>query len=162
VVVFLNRVGECTVVSESYTIAGMSDWFEDGLCFSCTQCGNCCTGPTGAVWFTEHEAIAMASKLEITPDQFYQRYARKIGARWSLTERPFEGKYDCVFLDRSTETIKCSLYNARPSQCRTWPFWSELLKSKKSWELAKKQTPCPGMDTGKLIPASEIRIQRDT
>ena len=33
----------------------MSDWYEDGLRFSCSQCGNCCTGPPGAVWFTDNE-----------------------------------------------------------------------------------------------------------
>ena len=139
----------------------MSEWFEDGLRFSCTQCGNCCTGPTGAVWFTESEAKAMAESLEVPIKEFYLRFARKIGARWSLNERLVEGKYDCVFLDRSGDHPNCSLYAVRPSQCRTWPFWNELLKSRTSWERAKRETPCPGMDSGNLIPASEIRIQRD-
>jgi hypothetical protein len=139
----------------------MSDWFEDGLRFSCTQCGNCCTGPPGAVWFNDAEGRAMAKKLDISVEDFYKHFARKLGAKWSLTENVIAGKYDCVFLDRSTEKPGCSLYEARPSQCRTWPFWTENLKSTAAWERAKKETPCPGMDTGKLIPISEIRIQRD-
>lgn len=138
----------------------MRDWYEDGLRFSCTQCGNCCTGPPGAVWFNDAEGRAMAEKLDISVDDFYTHYARKIGVRWSLTENVIDGKYDCVFLDRTTEKPGCSLYEARPSQCRSWPFWSENLHSLGAWERAKKETPCPGMDTGKLIQASEIRIQR--
>ena len=136
----------------------MRDWFEDGLRFSCTQCGNCCTGLPGAVWFTQEEGMAMAKKLGITIDHFYKRFARKIGTRWSLTENVIAGKYDCVFLDRETEKPSCKLYGARPSQCRTWPFWPENLRSEASWLRAKHKTPCLGMDTGRLIPASEIHL----
>lgn len=139
----------------------MSEWYEDGLRFSCTQCGNCCTGPPGAVWFTESEGEAMAEKLGITIDLFYRKYARNIGAKWSLKENNIDGMFDCVFLDRSSKLPSCSLYEARPSQCRSWPFWPEILKTKSSWESIKRRTPCPGMDNGPLIPIEEIRIQRD-
>lgn len=139
----------------------MSDWFEDGLRFSCSQCGNCCTGPPGAVWFSDAEGKAMAKKLDISLGDFYMHYARKIGSKWSLTENVIAEKYDCVFLDRETEKPSCKLYEARPSQCRTWPFWTENLRSEASWLKVKRDTPCPGMDTGKLIPSSEIRIQRE-
>ena len=139
----------------------MGEWYKDGLRFSCTQCGNCCTGPPGAVWFTDEEGVAMAKKLKISLEDFYGHYARKIGIRWSLTENVISGKYDCVFLDRTAEKATCSLYEARPSQCRTWPFWRENLRSEAAWQRAKDETPCPGMDTGKLIPANEIRIIRD-
>jgi Fe-S-cluster containining protein len=94
-------------------------------------------------------------------EDFYGRYARKIQNRWSLTENVISGKYDCVFLDRGSGKATCSLYEARPSQCRTWPFWSENLTSEAAWQQAKNETPCPGMDTGKLISANEIRIIRD-
>ncbi len=140
----------------------MSDWFDDGLCFSCTQSGNCCTGPPGAIWFTDEEGRAMAKKLNLPVDTFYQRYTRMVGTRWSLTENLTDGKFDCIFLDWETNKPSCKLYEARPSQCKSWPFWPENLTSKTSWLRAKKETPCPGMDSGKLIPASEIRIIRDS
>lgn len=140
----------------------MSEWYEKGLRFSCTQCGNCCTGPPGAVWFNEAEGKAMAEKVGLSEDAFYKRFARKIGDKWSLIEQVVDEKYDCVFLDRSGKLPSCSLYEARPSQCRTWPFWSEILKSRESWARAKCNTPCPGMDEGQLIPAEAIRIQRDS
>ena len=104
----------------------------------------------------------MAKKLDITVDDFYKRYTRKIGVKWSLIENVIDGKFDCTFLDRTTEKPSCKLYEARPSQCRSWPFWLENLQSEASWLRAKRRTPCPGMDSGKLIPASEIRIQRDS
>ena len=140
----------------------MSEWYEKGLRFSCTQCGNCCTGPPGAVWFNEAEGKAMATKVGLSEDAFYKRFARKIGDKWSLIEQVVDEKYDCVFLDRSGKLPSCSLYEARPSQCRTWPFWSEILKSRESWARAKCNTPCPGMDEGQLTPAEAIRIQRDS
>lgn len=144
-------------------MADMADWFAHGLRFSCTQCGNCCTGPPGAVWFTEAEGKAMAAKLGMSEQDFYRKHARKLDGRWSLNESRTEHGYDCTFLDRDTVPGRavCSLYQARPGQCRTWPFWPENLHSKRAWLAAKKRTPCPGMDQGRLIPPEQIRIQRD-
>ena len=138
----------------------MHEWYEEGLRFSCTQCGNCCTGPPGAVWFNDTEGRAMAKKLGIEVATFYKQYAHKIGSKWSLREREIKGKFDCVFLDRSSEKPSCKLYSSRPLQCRTWPFWKENLRSPEAWAQAKRATPCAGMNTGKLIPIEEIRIQR--
>lgn len=139
------------------------EWYAEGLRFSCTQCGNCCTGPPGAVWFTADEGRAIAQQLGITEAAFYEQYAHKIDARWSLTERETEHGFDCIFLDRTTNPGKaaCSIYHARPTQCRTWPFWPENLRSRRVWQAVKRNTPCPGMDTGKLVPIEQIRIQRD-
>jgi len=138
----------------------MDEWYEDGLKFTCQQCGNCCTGPPGAVWFEDTEGRAMAKKLGIEVATFYKQYAHKIGSKWSLREQEIEGKFDCVFLDRSSEKPSCKLYSSRPLQCRTWPFWKENLRSPEAWAQAKRATPCAGMNSGKLIPIEEIRIQR--
>ena len=97
------------------------------------------------------------------PKTFYKRYARRLDGRWSLTERETEHGLDCIFLDRESQPGKavCSIYQARPAQCRTWPFWPENLRSKQTWDAVKRATPCPGMDRGKLVPVEQIRIQRD-
>lgn len=138
-------------------------WYRDGLRFSCTQCGNCCTGGEGAVWFTESEGRAMAEDLGMPHGEFLQAHARTIDGRWSLNESRTEHGYDCVFLDRTTQPGKalCRVYRSRPVQCRTWPFWDENLTSRRAWDSARRRTPCPGMDTGQLIPIEQIRIQRD-
>jgi uncharacterized protein len=141
-----------------------SEWYAEGLAFGCTQCGNCCTGPPGAVWFNDAEAQAMATERGLSESAFRDRYARKIDGRWSLNEIKTEHGYDCVFLDRVTIPGKaiCGMYKSRPQQCRTWPFWPEILASKRSWESYRRQTPCPGMGTGKMVPIESIRIQRDS
>ena len=68
-----------------------------------------------------------------------------------------------ALLDRDTVPGKaiCSVYEARPMQCRTWPFWKVNLASRQAWESVKKATPCPGMGSGTLVSIERIRIQRD-
>jgi len=39
--------------------------------------------------------------------------------------------YGCVFLDPFGQ---CSIYDVRPVQCRTYPFWPSLLESKEDWD----------------------------
>ena len=141
----------------------MSEWYAAGLRFSCTQCGNCCTGPPGTVWFTKAEGEQMARSRGLSEAAFYEQYAHMIDGRWSLRERKTEQGHDCIFLDRETTPGRavCSLYDTRPTQCRTWPFWPENLGSPRKWQSVKLATPCPGMDRGKLVPIEAIRIQRD-
>lgn len=138
-----------------------SPWYAKGLRFECTQCGNCCTGPPGAVWFTAPECRAMAAVLGLDEATFRRRHARKVDGRWTLRETLTEHGYDCVFLDRESQPgiAGCRLYEARPSQCRSWPFWPENLESKASWDSARTQTPCPGMGHGPLISVESITAQ---
>ncbi len=139
------------------------EWYAGGLRFSCTQCGNCCTGPPGTVWFTDAEGAAIARSLGIEIAEFYRQYAQKVDGRWSLKETLLDGAYDCVFLDRAKSGVAlCSVYGDRPTQCRTWPFWPENLTSEGRWQTVKRRTPCPGMDTGALVPVERIRILRDS
>lgn len=139
---------------------GGREWFADGLRFTCTQCGNCCTGPEGAVWVSDDEVRALARRFGVTEDDFRSRYARRLRGRWSLNEHRTEHGYDCVFLDRIRVPGKavCGIYEHRPSQCRSWPFWPENLVTEAAWEATRRGTPCPGMGQGPLIPVEQIRI----
>ncbi len=139
------------------------EWYARGLRFECSQCGNCCTGPPGAVWFNAEEAVKMAAHLGLDKKAFLKQYARKLDGKWSLKEHHTEHGYDCIFLDRQKAPGRavCALYGARPRQCRTWPYWPENLRSPEAWASAKHATPCPGMDHGRLIPIEEIRILRE-
>jgi Fe-S-cluster containining protein len=140
---------------------GEAPWYAGGLRFECTQCGNCCTGPPGYVWFDEEEGRALARALGVAEETFHRRYARRLNGRWSLRERRTEHGHDCVFLDRRSENGKalCRVYDARPAQCRTWPFWPENLSSPDDWSAARRATPCPGMDQGTLISVEGIRLR---
>ncbi|MGA1224954.1 MAG: YkgJ family cysteine cluster protein [Phycisphaerales bacterium] len=135
-------------------------WYAEGLRFECTQCGNCCSGGPGAVWFTPEEAQAMASAVGLPLERFLEVYTRRLGARRSLKELVRDGKHDCVFLDRDSRPGKaiCQIYGARPKQCRTWPWWPENLESAAAWELVRRHTPCPGMGAGRTHSLVEITI----
>jgi hypothetical protein len=130
-------------------------WFAKGLRFKCTECGGCCTGGPGYVWIDPEEIEAMAEHLGISIDTFTRSYVRKVGDRYSLTETP---QYDCVFLKGK----KCSLYAARPRQCRTFPWWSYNLESQEAWDEAGKY--CEGIDhpDAPLISYKEICARRDS
>lgn len=144
------------------SIMAEPEWYvEEGLRFTCTQCGNCCTGPPGYVWFDEHEVRAMADYLKVSEAEFRREYAHEVYGRWSLNERRSGHGYDCVFLKREEGgKALCSIYPVRPQQCRTWPFWKENLKSERVWEAVKQV--CPGMGKGKIYPVEKIRIIRDS
>ena len=129
-------------------------WYKDGLRFKCTQCGDCCTGAPGYVWVNQGEIKAIAAELgEADVEAFEDKYIRKVGIRRSLREFP---NGDCVFFD--SEKRKCTVYSARPRQCRTWPFWDSNLKSPQAW--AETCEVCPGSGTGKLYQIEHIESQR--
>jgi hypothetical protein len=122
-----------------------SPWWSVGLYFSCVRCGACCGCAPGTVRFTKDELAAMAHALGITEEQFAGIYTcNKYGAP-SLRERP---NYDCVFLKNAEGGPECEIYSVRPSQCSTFPFWSDILESHRSWEL--HASSCPGMNNGEF------------
>ena len=131
---------------------------ERGLRFSCTMCGNCCTGGPGYVRFTPREGRAMASELGLTEAEFLERYTHDTVVGRSLNERETEFGYDCILLDRESVPGKavCGVYGARPSQCRTWPFWAENLRSPEAW--ARAGTKCPGLNEGELHPVQVVQL----
>ena len=136
------------------------EWYAEGLAFSCTQCGNCCSGPPGYVWMDDDEVRAIAGHLQLAVPEFLRRHARKVDGRWTLNERLTPNGYDCVFLQRDDQgKALCTIYSVRPIQCRTWPFWNDNLRKPRDWERAR--TRCPGIDKGKLYPLPQIRILRD-
>ncbi|MFZ0565570.1 MAG: YkgJ family cysteine cluster protein [Chlamydiales bacterium] len=112
-------------------------WYRKGLRFQCTGCGKCCTGSPGYVWVNEKELEKIADFLQIPVKECIRRYVRRVAGRYSLTES--KSTYDCVFLKNN----QCQIYEARPTQCRTFPWWPEHLESENSWEAAAKT--CEGI-----------------
>lgn len=157
-------------------------WYADGLTFTCTRCGNCCTGPSGYVWISDVEIVRLAGHLKLTPEETVEKYCRRTAGRLSLKERRApEGNYDCIFLkdqpaDSSTGDSSsgdssrgdslpqkrkgCSIYAFRPLQCRTWPFWPENLSSPEAWKFSAKR--CHGMGNGnRHFSLPQIQAIRD-
>jgi Fe-S-cluster containining protein len=124
-------------------------WYGDGLRFKCTGCGQCCSGEPGYVWVTRDEIAAMAESLAMDVADFEAAFVRTVGRRKSLIELPGG---DCVFLD--PQTRRCTLYQARPAQCRTWPFWESNVRSARAWEEICRV--CPWSGRGTLVPHEEV------
>lgn len=129
-----------------------SPWYTQGLNFTCTGCGACCTGAPGFTWLDAQEADAIAHHLGLSPDAFRQRYTRSVHRNGaillSLTETR-DGA--CSFYKNG---VGCSIYPLRPRQCRTWPFWRRIIASPATWQ--EEAAGCPGMNHGALHTASEI------
>ena len=124
-------------------------WYREGLHFECTRCGNCCSGFPGTVTVDKDEVTALADYVELDEPTFRQRYTRVLsGGAVSLREKP---NYDCVFWSRRHG---CLVYEARPTQCRTWPFWRGNVASPTSWD--REAEHCPGMNRGRLYTLDEI------
>jgi Fe-S-cluster containining protein len=130
---------------------GDEPWYADGLRFTCTGCGDCCTGGPGFVWVTQEEIDALAARLKLSSADFERRFVRTVGIRRSLKERP---NYDCVFLDANR---RCTVYEDRPKQCRTWPFWNSNIASPQAWQQTCEA--CPGSGQGKLHSIGHIQEQ---
>lgn len=129
-------------------------WYRHGLCFSCTECGDCCTGGPGFVWVTKQEIADLATAMGWSDvAEFEAQCIRMVGVRRSLRER---ANYDCVLLDAKTR--KCMAYAARPRQCRTWPFWDSNLATPDAWQ--RVCDVCPGSGQGRLYSLAEIEAQR--
>ena len=119
-----------------------------GLRFECTDCGNCCTRP-GPVYFPEPDLERAAAFLEMTPGAFKRRFRLRSDEGVSaLDPGPLS---PCTFHHAEDG---CTIYEARPTQCRTWPFWSEVVGRKRDWESAAKD--CEGMNQGRRHSVREI------
>ncbi len=125
-------------------------WYEEGLPFSCTQCGHCCK-IQGYVWMNDAEITEVAEFLGIEDHQFGGRFLRRVGKRFSLIEKP---NHECIFWDEG-----CTIYSARPTQCRTFPFWKENIADPDAWEEVVEE--CPGSGTGRVYSLEEIERIRD-
>lgn len=124
-------------------------WYRDGLSFTCTQCGNCCTGDPGVVWIYDQDIEAIAEHLDKPIGEIRLFHTRQVGNRLSLTEFP---NGDCTFFDPKTRG--CQIYPVRPTQCRTWPFWRSNLESEASWQAACAD--CPGAGQGQQFTQLQI------
>ncbi|MBQ2684439.1 MAG: YkgJ family cysteine cluster protein [Thermoguttaceae bacterium] len=132
-------------------------WFRQGLRFRCRKCGGCCTGEPGYVWVTNEELEKIARAVHLDRYEFENRYVRLVdGRRKSLIELP---NGDCVLFDPVKR--QCRVYDARPIQCKTWPFWERNIDTPNSWR--KTARFCRGCNhpEGRLYTVEEIIEQRD-
>jgi uncharacterized protein len=130
-------------------------WYHPGLCFECAQCGRCCSGPgEGYIWVTGPESERIARHLGISQQELRKRYVKRVGWRMSIVEEA--STKDCIFLHVHNGVRSCAIYDVRPNQCRTWPFWRHNIDNPDAWHVASQR--CPGMNRGRQY--SRVEIER--
>ncbi|MHC4513792.1 MAG: YkgJ family cysteine cluster protein [Planctomycetota bacterium] len=110
--------------------------------FRCRRSGNCCARPRSVVRVHGADVRRIASHLGMAEQAFRDRYVRP--AQDHLVDGPSDA---CVFLEAGSEAA-CSIYAARPEQCRTWPYWEELRNAPAMLQQAMRL--CPGIE---VVPA---------
>lgn len=133
----------------------MNCFYEDGLRFSCVpHCRYCCGVEPGYVFLCEEDIKRLSSHLHLSRQEFIETYCRRdseVGDVLTLLEKP---DFDCIFLGDDG----CTVYQARPEQCRTYPFWDTILKDRRTWN--KEEAWCPGINQGELHSKEEIEEAR--
>ncbi|NLL36026.1 MAG: YkgJ family cysteine cluster protein [Fretibacterium sp.] len=125
-------------------------WWSEGLRFSCIECGRCCRGEPGAIFFTMEEGRRVREFLKLEEPEFTRRF---VTSRWEKPSFKERHNGDCIFY--RTEDARCSIYPVRPAQCSLFPFWPSLLSSRVLWSLHALR--CPGMNAGRFFEAEEIQ-----
>lgn len=88
---------------------------------ACEVCrGECCRWG-GYVWVREEEIQAMAELMDMGLEAFANEYLKAAYNRLSLQERLRDGESHCCLFDPFNSN--CLVYEARPEQCRTFPYW---------------------------------------
>jgi Fe-S-cluster containining protein len=128
--------------------------------FQCQRSGRCCTGGSGFIWVEPEEIEGLARAAGYTLENFEANFLREVrdprtGAqRLSLREGPGQGGGGgaaCALLEGSHH---CTVYDARPSHCQTFPYWPSIMKDEQGFEAAR--ATCPGI---RPLPSAEVQAQ---
>jgi Fe-S-cluster containining protein len=122
-------------------------WWRDGVRFACQGSGRCCVsrGAYGYVYLTLEDRRRLAAHLGMPTRRFTREHCAKTDGLFHLKETGPE----CRFLVDN----RCSVYEGRPTQCRTWPFWPENMPARAWTAIAAF---CPGVGKGAVISAERI------
>ena len=132
-------------------------FYRDGLRFECQRCLYCCSSEPGYVYLTKEDIISASAEVGLSPRAFIGIYCRIIDfGTFSMVSLREKSNYDCIFLTGSG----CSIYRARPEQCRSYPFWPSVLRSRESWN--EEGRSCPGIGKGALVSRREIEERMKT
>jgi len=104
-------------------------------------CTKCCD-QEGLVYLSEQDLVRAAQFVGMAVDAFEKKYV--VRTRNELRFRKPRQK-QCPFLFKAG----CKIHPAKPTQCRAFPFWPELLQRQIEWDEAAKF--CPGIGRGPLI-----------
>lgn len=110
--------------------------------FECQPGCTACCEKQGFVYLTEGDINRLADYLRLTAGVFEERYVFRTK---NLRRLRVPSHAQCEFLAGGG----CSVHAAKPTQCATFPYWPELLDSRKEWH--KAGSLCPGIGKGELV-----------
>ena len=118
------------------------------LRFECQPgCTKCCE-QQGFVYLTREDLVRIAQYLDLPPNEFERRYVYRTK---HLLRLRVPRERQCEFLGPDG----CSIHAVKPVQCRAFPFWPELVDSKREWK--KTAAWCPGIGKGELVQIEAAR-----
>jgi uncharacterized protein len=124
----------------------------EGLRFACQSGCTACCEQKGYVYLSDDDISRAAAFLGMTTAAFARRYVYRTRNRTRLRV-PREA--NCFFLKDGG----CSIHPAKPTQCRIFPFWPELVESRREWRNTARY--CPGIGKGPLIQIETARSAAD-
>ena len=114
----------------------------EGLRFACQPgCIKCCQ-QKGFVYLNQADIERIAGHFGLAPAAFEAAYCYRTKKRVRLR---VPRAAPCPFL----LSDGCSIHAVKPVQCRIFPFWPELVESRREWR--KTARYCPGIGQGPLI-----------
>lgn len=123
-------------------------FYDNGIKFECKQCGNCCN-VQGYVFIFPNDLDRLIENSGFTLEELQKTYLSTVDGYTVFRDA---GSGACIFWDHIVKG--CKIYEARPTQCRTYPFWKTLLYRKRRWE--EELDTCPGIGEGRLYTFEEI------
>ena len=123
------------------------------LRFQCTACGACCRGDDNHhVFLSREEAEKICHGLGVSWAWFRRRYLAVLEDGERVLNSREDGR--CVFLDGQG---KCRIYDMRPAQCASYPFWPEVVMTAKGWR--QEALRCEGIGLGPRVSARMIELE---
>ena len=102
------------------------------------------------MYLTEDDLARAAGFLGMTAASFERQYVYR-------TKNHMRLRMPRNSLCRYLRADGCLIHPAKPTQCRIFPFWPELVESRREWK--KTARWCPGIGKGPLIQIEKARAQ---
>ncbi|MCP4158471.1 MAG: YkgJ family cysteine cluster protein [Deltaproteobacteria bacterium] len=95
---------------------------------ACKKCNSlCCNGESGYIWVSKSDIKLISRFLKLSSEKFIKKYLYKKSYNYSIKEVKNDKNFACIFYDDKNNN--CSIYSVRPTQCKTYPYWDEIIKN---------------------------------
>lgn len=145
---------------------------KNGLCFSCIQCGKCCSNEQeGYVFIYQDDIDDICKNLKISEEKLAEKYLSTTDYEFELWDENLaethktkvyqtlilnnEKNQNCAFLFEEQGKKLCRIYKSRPLQCKIFPFWNIVITSEEHFISASHSCPginCPDDSKGFFSP----------